>query len=299
MSWDTDALTAIDEGAGINAALLATNTTLRSENDDLKAENQDLKDQLANQPGPTPPPSSGVRLGYAGDDPNGKAKALRVYLNPGDPFPKPKAGVVHVVTYKGTDHANRAKQAKDYGALLYFGWTHEPENGTNNISAMNYKAGWAALDVELKKIGATNVKRIWCLMSVSFNSPTALNYWPGDGMIDVVAADGYDWCGCKDVGNRFANPNGSHRSMAQIFDKVVVFAKSKNKSVAFLEFGTPQLKTGDESGRVVWVRQTATFCKSKPQGVDVVAATYFNHDAGFKCAWALKGASQTAWEAEF
>jgi hypothetical protein len=238
-----------------------------------------------------------VQLGYAGDDPNGKAKALRVYLNPGDAFPKPKAGVLHVVTYKGTDHANRVAQAKSYARPLLFGWTHEPENGTNNISAATYKAGWAVLNTELAKQKVTNVKRIWCLMSISFDSVTAANYYPGDSVVDVVAADGYDWCGCKT--NRYAAAGGKHRNMATIFDKVVRFAQLHSKEVAFLEFGTPAEKSGDEKGRALWVTDSAKYCKSRPQGVNVVAATYFNHDAGFKCSWTLKGASQTAWEAAF
>lgn len=261
----------------------------------------DLQAQLdaIKPPPPPPPPTSGVKLGYAGDDPNGKAKALRVYLNPGEAFPKPVPGVLHVVTYKGTDHAARAAQAKAYGAPLLFGWTHEPENSANNIPSSTYKAGWTTLNAELTKVGATNVKRIWCLMSVSFNSGTANAYYPGDTQIDVVAADGYDWCGCKDIGNRYANPNGTHRSMGQIFQNVAAFAKTHAKQVAFLEFGTPAEKGGSESARAAWVKDAANYCRSKPSGVDVVAATYFQHDAGFKCVWALKGASQAAWEAEF
>jgi hypothetical protein len=286
MTWADDA----------RAAIVAAEQLL----DVAAAEIADLQTELAEcKAANDHPPEARSVLGFAGPDPTGKARVLRVYLNPGDPFPKPAPGVLHFVTYKGpSDHAQRASEAKAYAAPLLLGFHHEPEGpGGPDYTPTAYKAHWVTLTAELKKQGVANVRTVWVMMAASFTgsaSDHANAYYPGDGLVDVVGADGYDWCGCKTGGTGYAS--GAHRGFATVFKGTRDFAKAHgNKPVAIGEFGTPQRKDGNESERVAWINDAVAVIKADPS---FVAACYFQHGMpAFACEWTLKGASLDAYAA--
>jgi hypothetical protein len=261
---------------------------------------KDLEAELADckmvDPGPLPPPTASV-LGFAGSDPTGKARVVRVYLNPGDPFPRPKPGTFHFVTYKGPfDHEVRAGQAALYKDPLLLGFHHEPEGpGGADYSPAEYRTHWERLTAALIRAEAFNVRTVWVMMGSSFKAQAGDNanlYYPGDDQVDVIAADGYDWCGCKDAQGYAV---GKHRSFAEVFANMRAFAKTHDKDTAIGEFGTPQLKNGDETFRVQWITDAIATIKVDPR---IVAACYFQHGLpAFACEWALKGESLDAYAA--
>lgn len=295
--WADDARAAIAAGEQLIADLEATLSEQALRVKDLEAELADCK---AVDPGtPPPPPVKASVLGFAGPDPTGKARVVRVYLNPGDPFPRPQPGTFHFVTYKGPfDHEVRAGQAALYKDPLLLGFHHEPEGpGGADYSPSEYRAHWDRLTAALIRAEAFNVRTVWVMMGSSFKAQAGDNanlYYPGDDQVDVIAADGYDWCGCKDSAG-FANPTGKHRSFAEVFANMRAFAKAHDKDTAIGEFGTPQLKTGDETYRTKWVTDAVATIKVDPR---IVAACYFQHGLpAFACDWTLKGASLAAYAA--
>jgi hypothetical protein len=288
-----------DWGDAARAGIAQGETELKAAQDEIKRLQDELNKPVPTpDPTPTPTPSSSV-YGFGGPDPTGKAKVLRVFLNPGDPFPKAVAGVTHFVTYKGAaDHAMRAKQAKAYGQPVYLGFHHEPEGpGGADYSPTQYKAEWTKLGNALKAENATNVKTLWVMMAISYGSGTAASYYPGDALVDVVGGDGYDFCGCrpKDGGNSYAKPGSSHRSPSQIFGKMVEFSNAHNKKVAFMEIGTPQVK-GNPDGQLPQITDFITYIDAQK---NCVGATYFQHEPpSFMCYYTLIGKAVQAWAAK-
>ena len=96
-----------------------------------------------------------------------------------------------------------AEAARDWGHpfFLRFNWEMNgnwyPWGGTvNGNTPAEFIAAWRHVHDIFTANGATNVKFVWCpnassAPSTSANSISA--YWPGDGYVDYVAIDGYNW----------------------------------------------------------------------------------------------------------
>jgi len=105
-----------------------------------------------------------------------------------------------------------------YGAPVYLRPMHEmnanwyPWSGvTNGNTPEEYVQAWRHLHDILAQEGATNVRWVWSPYSMDVPATNTLErYYPGDGYVDLLAMDGYNWGTCR--------PDfGGWRSFDQIF----------------------------------------------------------------------------------
>ncbi len=82
---------------------------------------------------------------------------------------------------------------------------------------------------------ATNVRFVWILMASSFHprggrTPAAA-YYPGDDVTDWLAADGYNWYGCR---------RNTWRPFTDVFADFVAWATSRGRPLMIAEWGSQE-----------------------------------------------------------
>lgn len=98
-----------------------------------------------------------------------------------------------------------ARNAKTFGRAIWLRPFHEmngdwyPWGGTvNSNTPADFIATWRHVKDIFTAEGATNVKFVWCpnTDSVPNTTTNAISaYWPGEGYVDYMALDGYNWGG--------------------------------------------------------------------------------------------------------
>jgi hypothetical protein len=184
--------------------------------------------------------------------------------------------------------AGWAKTIKARGGNVILAYSHEPEAGASRKlgSPADYVAAWRRVTAIFDEQGATNVSWAWQMTAYAFKAKagshqSAAQWYPGDDVVDIVAADGYNWGTCR-------GRSGSVASMADFTDPVIAFAKAHGKRVILAEFGSVA-----GPGRAAWLQDAHRYLVANRDMI--VAAFYFNlHDAGQPCHWTLTTASEYA-----
>ena len=110
-----------------------------------------------------------------------------------------RAPLVTTIT-SGSQDAYILSQAEQVAALhtevlLRWGW--EMDNGSNQswaVSSAAYIAAWQHIHNLFVTAGATNAQWVWCPQAIGFSGKNlAASYYPGDGYVDWIGADGYNW----------------------------------------------------------------------------------------------------------
>jgi hypothetical protein len=92
----------------------------------------------------------------------------------------------------------RARECREFRAPLYVRWAAE-FNGEWNPAygkPRQFVGAWRHLVRTFRDAGATNVRWVWCPFAVQSPSRWAeewRRYYPGDGFVDRVGMDGYNW----------------------------------------------------------------------------------------------------------
>ena len=97
-----------------------------------------------------------------------------------------------------------ARQAKSYGRPVVLRLAHEMNGGwypwaasTNGNTARDHVAAWQHVVSVFRKQKATNVRWQW-VPNVPYDGSTDLAaLYPGDGYVDEVGLDGYNWAGSQ------------------------------------------------------------------------------------------------------
>jgi beta-mannanase len=63
----------------------------------------------------------------------------------------------------------------------------------NGNSAASFVAMWKHVHDIFVKEGATNVRWFWCPSEIAAGDATLPSFYPGDGYVDVVGFDAYNW----------------------------------------------------------------------------------------------------------
>lgn len=128
----------------------------------------------------------------------------------------------------------QARRMAAFGHPIFLRFYHEPDGDyrKNQVhTAADYIAAWRHVHDLFLQAGATNVVWVWCPTAWKFNvkNPTPPSFYPGDDVVDWIAADGYDWAPTK--------PGAQWRSFAQVFQKFYNWAITKNKPLMAAEYG--------------------------------------------------------------
>ncbi len=181
-----------------------------------------------------------------------------------------------------------ARTIKARGGSVMVAYSHEPEAHDRKTlgTAAEYVAAWRRVKAIFDQQGATNVVWAWQMTAYSFKTKPsseqhAAKWYPGNDVVDIVAADGYNWGSC-------GGHSGEVSSMASFTDPVIAFAKARGKKVVLAEFGSIA-----GPGRAAWLKDSHRYLVANRDMV--VAAFYFNlHRAGEPCNWTLTTADEYA-----
>lgn len=91
---------------------------------------------------------------------------------------------------------------KAFGAPMYFTFNHEPEaSGNDNLgSSADFIAAWRHIVSIFRSRGVDNAKYLLIMTDYAFvvqDGRNVSNWYPGDGYVDAVGADSYNWYTCR------------------------------------------------------------------------------------------------------
>ena len=188
---------------------------------------------------------------------------------------------------------SQAQRLAAFGHPIFLRFFHEPDGDyrKNTVhTAADYIAAWRHVHDLFLQAGATNVIWVWCPTAWKFNvkNPTPPSFYPGDDVVDWIAADGYNWAPAK--------PGAQWRSFAQVFQKFYNWAITKNKPLMVAEYGV--LEDPSVPGRKAqWLTDAATTLQTTM--TQFQAALYFDTTmtkGGITYKWDLDS-SQTSLDA--
>ena len=129
-----------------------------------------------------------------------------------------------------------ARGLKTYGKPVFLRFGHEMNGnwypwgaGVNGNRPADYVAAWRHLHRRFAKIGARNVRWVWS-PTVAYEGSTPLaELYPGDGYVDWVALDGYNW-GTSLPGKRWESFTEiflpSYRELLELTEKPIMIAET-------------------------------------------------------------------------
>jgi hypothetical protein len=163
----------------------------------------------------------------------------------------------------------QARAATVLHAPLLLSFDHEPENDHNGTPA-EYRAAWRRYVAVFRAGHATNVRWVWIMMASSFHPYAArvpaAAYYPGDDVIDWIAADGYNWFGCR---------SHTWRSFHDTFAPFITWATPHRRPLMIAEWGS--LEDPHTPGRkAAWIRSAGDAIRSWP----VLRAVLYWNSAG-------------------
>jgi plastocyanin len=176
----------------------------------------------------------------------------------------------------------RADDLIAFGAPVIFSFHHEPENDPGAGSASDFVAAYRHIHDLFQASGVTNVTYAWTMMAWSFRAGSAAAYYPGDDVVDVIAADGYNWYGCP-------NRSDPWRSFTEVFAPFHAFGQQHGKRMMVAEWGGRE-DPAVPGRKATWIDEASTQLKKWP---DIVGVLYFEADRG--CSrWVDSSASSLA-----
>ncbi|CAN5776569.1 hypothetical protein BH24BAC1_BH24BAC1_06590 [soil metagenome] len=146
-----------------------------------------------------------------------------------------------------------------------------------NNSPEDYKAMWKHVKgiFDGKGLDPAHVQWVWCVNHTDNGGFTAEQYYPGDGFVDWVAIDGYNW-GTSQSWSSWATPS-------QTFDPMLGRLRNlTSKPVALTEFASTTSNLG-VSGKSTWIRDVFRYVESN----NIKMVTWFNEDK--ETDWAIFG----------
>ena len=174
-----------------------------------------------------------------------------------------------------------ADTIKTRGTFTYFGFVHEPESSDSAKfgTAPQYIAAYQHVVDIMRAENVPNVSYVWQLTAYGFvrkGAGNAINYYPGDNYVDIVAADAYNWGGC--------GPGTPWRDLSVVANPVLAFAEAHSKLTMLAEFGS---QSGSQ--RAAWLESAHQYFIQNRS--ELVAAFYFDRPpttpSGASCNWQL------------
>jgi hypothetical protein len=161
---------------------------------------------------------------------------------------------------------------------------HEPEAAGSNRygSAADFAAAYRRIVTIFRAQGVGNVQFTWQMTAFSFRASagdarSAARWYPGDGYVDVVGADAYNWSNCGHGNDRWME-------LADLTNPVLAFARAHGKQTALAEFASDPGPRREQ-----WLRNAHQYLVAN-QGA-ITAAFYFNrgptNPSNQDCSWTL------------
>jgi len=182
----------------------------------------------------------------------------------------------------------RAEGIRALGQPVFLRWFWEMDGNHHAdwaISPQSYVAAWRHIHDLFAATGTTNAVWAWCPNASAFTDGSAMAYYPGDGYVDWVCADGYNW-----APNR---PGDRWRNFGEIFDGFYAAGRKLNKPLMIAETGALE-RNPDEKAQ--WLHEAHDTIVARYPAI--AALVYFNADStekGIDFAWDID-TSESAFE---
>ena len=137
------------------------------------------------------------------------------------------------------------------------------------VSPAAFKAAWAHIHAIFAAVGASNVVWVWSPTAYGFDVNRAQQFYPGDALVDWVAADGF---------NPYPGvPGSSPKSFASIFASFYRWGTSVNKPLMVAATGA--MESSDPMGKANWIRDMARTVATIDPGIRAIC--YLNKASGW------------------
>jgi plastocyanin len=163
----------------------------------------------------------------------------------------------------------RAADLIAFGSPVIFSFHHEPDGDDVAGTPTDFVAAYRHVHEVFENAGVTNVTYAWTMTAWSFRSTQATAYYPGDDVVDVIAADGYNWYTCPGV-------SGPWRSFTNIFAPFHAFGQQHGKPMMIAEWGGRE-DPAVPGRKATWIDEASTQLKEWP---DIVGVLYYDADKG-------------------
>ena len=168
--------------------------------------------------------------------------------------------------------ASRADAFRSFGHPVYLSFEAEPENDVpSSGSPTDYVAATRRIVDVFRARGVSNVTFVWVMMAWSYDqgAAEALKFYPGDGYVDVVGADGYNWYPSR--------PTAPWRPFSEVMAATRAFAIAHGKPFMAAEYGV-QEDPAQPGRKAQWFRDLLVTARAWPE---LIAVVYFdsNRDA--------------------
>lgn len=96
------------------------------------------------------------------------------------------------------DMESQARQVAAFKAPVWLTFHHEPNASANQVfgSAADYVGAYRKWSSVMRAAGASNVHFAWVVTAYSLIRGDGQAFYPGDGYVEDIAADGYNWQRC-------------------------------------------------------------------------------------------------------
>jgi beta-mannanase len=147
----------------------------------------------------------------------------------------------------------RARGLKALPGKVFLRWFWEMDgsaNSTKAVSAPAYVGAFRHIHDLFVQEGATNVAFVWSPNAWGIESGVAQAFYPGDGYVDWIAADGYNWAP-KRAGAKWV-------SFTNTFSAFYAWASARNKPLMIAEVGVMERNAGEKAR---WLQDMGTSLK--------------------------------------
>jgi len=165
----------------------------------------------------------------------------------------------------------RADAIRSFSHQVMFIFHHEPESDVDEIgSPAQFAAAFRRVVSIFRARGATNAVPVWTMTAQTFDPGGRVpeDFYPGDDVVDWVAADGYNWYGSRHLKNR------PWEEFATVFGAFNQWAAARGKPAMIAEMGALEdsTKPPDPLRKANWFLNLAATAKSWP---NLKAISYF------------------------
>ena len=187
-----------------------------------------------------------------------------------------------------------ATAIKALGSQVFVRWFWEMDGSffaPQAVSPDSFKAAWAHIRAIFTSVGATNTVWVWSPTAYGFTTGKAQAFYPGNDLVDWVAADGFNFYPMV--------PNSSPSSFANIFAAFNAWGTSVGKPMMVAATGS--VENSDPMAKANWITNMARTVQVLDPGIraicylDEPSGSYTN--PGLILPWQLTSSSNAmqAW----
>jgi len=165
-----------------------------------------------------------------------------------------------------------ATAIKALGSQVFVRWFWEMDGAafaSQAVSPAAFQAAWAHIRAIFASVGASNTVWVWSPTAYGFTTGKAQPFYPGNNLVDWVAADGF---------NAYPGVSGtSPQSFANIFTAFNSWGTSVGKPMMVAATGA--LEDGTPTAKADWIRNMAKAVQVLDPGIRAIC--YLDEPAGW------------------